>query len=194
MAQSKYEAGTIISTSKGDVRVLSRRPGRNTKGLPHRHPRLVIEILKTGTVLDVQQGNVLNGKFNDYRERTVYGVGYLGSNITVPNRGVPHIVRRIYDLWANMLKRAYGGYDSCYSYADVEVDSRWHNFTTFLSTVHKIPGYSEWEKGDKRMNLDKDIRGRGKRMYALDTCMFVTPAENTRECAIRRWHGCSASM
>ena len=191
MAQSKYVAGSIVATPKGDVRILSRRRGKNPSSGRVVHPRVVIEVLSTGTILDVQQGNLLNGKFNDYRERSVYGVGYIGSSLKLPGRGAYSIVRRIYDLWANMLKRAYGGYKT--SYTGVTVDARWHNFTTFLSTVSQLPGYAEWERGEIPMALDKDVRGVEKRIYSLDTCSFIPSTENVRESALRRWHGSSAS-
>ena len=193
MATSKYSPGSIHLTPKGNVRILSRKPGKKYSQGKILHPRLVIEILATGTTLDIQQGNLILGKFNDYRARTVYGVGYTGSNITIPDRGTNSIIRRIYDLWANMLKRAYGGYQSCKTYADVGVDPRWHSFTNFLNTVQKVPGYVEWEKGETPLSLDKDIKGDGRQVYSLDTCMFVSPSENTREACFRRWRGVSAS-
>lgn len=194
MATSKYSIGAIVSTPKGDVRILSRKPGKRLSGGKRLHPRIVVEVLKTGTVLDIQQGNLTLGKFNDYRTRTVYGVGYIGSSIVIPDRGEPSLIRRIYDLWANMLKRSYGGYSSCGTYTDVTVDPRWHSFTNFLSTLHKVPGYAEWEKNLLPLSLDKDIRGRGKRLYSLDTCMFVSPSDNTREVLFRRWRGSSDAV
>lgn len=188
MATSNYYPGAIVETPKGKVRVLERKPGKRTAN-GKVHPRVVIKILKTGTVLDVQQGNIPLGKFKDYREPTVYGIGYLGSNIQIPDRGQPNILRRIYDLWANMLKRAYGGYKSCYSYSDVRVDPRWHNFTNFLNTIVKVPGYHRWEKNEETMSLDKDSKFPDKRLYSLDTCVFVSIGENTRESSKRRWRG-----
>ena len=193
MAQSKYVAGSIVSTPKGDVRVLARKSGKRLSSSVKRNPRLVIQVLSTGTVLDIQQGNLLAGKFRDHRACSVYGVGYLGSSIQIPDRGKSTIIRRIYDLWANMLKRAYGNYKSCQGYEDVTVDPRWHNFTNFLSTVSQIPGYAEWENSSvPHMSLDKDIRSKGSRTYSLDTCSFVSLTENTREASRRRWHGSSA--
>ena len=153
---------------------------------------MVIEILATGTVLDVQQGNLKAGKFTDYMERSVYGVGYLGSNISIPNRKYGTIIRRVYDLWANMLKRAYGGYKTCYRGATVE--KRWHNFTNFLNTIHLVEGYDRWEKGEN-MHLDKDIKSGGKcREYSVENCIFVTSTENVSEMLKRRWHGTNDSM
>lgn len=188
--KSIYSEGTIHETPKGTVRILKRKPGSKKPVLVH--PRLVIEILATGTVLDVQQGNLKAGKFTDYMERSVYGVGYLGSNISIPNRKYNTIIRRVYDLWANMLKRAYGGYKTCYKGATVE--KRWHNFTNFLNTIHLVDGYDRWEKGEN-MRLDKDIKSGGKcREYSVENCIFVTPTENVSEMLKRRWHGTNDSM
>ena len=188
--KSIYSEGTIHETPKGTVRILKRKRGSKKPVLVH--PRLVIEILATGTVLDVQQGNLKAGKFTDYMERSVYGVGYLGSNISIPNRKYGTIIRRVYDLWANMLKRAYGGYKTCYRGATVE--KRWHNFTNFLNTIHLVEGYDRWEKGEN-MHLDKDIKSGGKcREYSVENCIFVTSTENVSELLKRRWYGTNDSM
>lgn len=192
MAATKYIIGAIVDTPKGQIRILSVKPGKRLQDGKRQHPRAAIEFLATGTVIDVQTTNIAAGKISDYREKTVYGVGYLGSQIKIPPRENASIVRRIYDLWANMLKRAYGNY-AC-GYDNVTVDVRWHNFTNFLSTIQEIPCYSLWEKEPSKYCFDKDIRYAGNRMYSMDTCTFVPAKINVAEASFRRWHGTSASM
>lgn len=187
--KSKYEVGTIHKTPKGDVEIIGRVAG--SKKPVVRHPRIIIRVLKTGTIIDIQQGNLINGKFSDYREPTVYGVGYIGSKIVIPMRGSNSTIRKAYDLWANMLKRAYGNYKT--SYNGVSVDPRWHDFTNFLNSIQELEGYSEWEK-DTSMCLDKDIKGNGSKVYSKDSCMFVPSSVNIKEGLNRRWHGSSDTM
>lgn len=179
-----YEIGKTYKTPKGEILVLDRTKKQYLSDGTVRHPRATIKFLKTGTVINVQTCNIKTGKFEDYREPTVYGVGYLGSPIRIPERNSNSSIRRVYDLWANMLKRCYGGYPS--SYVGCTVDKRWHNFTTFLNTIIDVDGYEFWEK-NPYMHLDKDIKGNGK-VYSKDTCMFVTATENIQDCLNRRWH------
>lgn len=186
MAQ-KFIEGSIIETPKGKIRILSRRPGKRLPNGKKVHPRAIIEFLKTGTVIDVQTTNLTSGKFHDHREPTVYGVGYIGSPITIPERGSGSIVRRVYDLWANMLKRVYGDYKG--KYEGCSVDVRWHNFTTFLNTIHEVPCYTLWEENKIPYHLDKDIRIEGNKVYSRDTCTFVPAKVNIHESSMRRWHG-----
>lgn len=166
--RGKFTLGSVHSTPSGDIAVVEepRRVGQNY--------RLVIRFLATGTVLDCQQNNLSQGKVKDFNVPTVYGVGYIGSSLKIPQRG-RGTIRRAYDLWANMLKRAYGGFDP--SYVDVTVHARWHSFTNFLNTLPLVPGYASWEDGAE-LHFDKDKRVPGSRVYSLDTCWFIPPEQN----------------
>lgn len=179
-----YEIGKTYKTPKGSILILDRTPKQKLPNGKVKHPRVVIKILKTGTILDVQTCNIKLGKFIDFREPTVYGVGYLGSTIRIPTRESNSSIRKLYDLWANMLKRCYGGYKD--SYKNCSVDVRWHNFTNFLNSIIEVENYELWEQNSS-MHLDKDLKGTGK-VYSKNTCMFVPAAVNIAESLNRRWH------
>lgn len=179
-----YEINKTYETPKGLIKILSRTKKQKLPNGKVKHPRAVIQFVKTGTVIDVQTCNIKAGKFEDFMEPTVYGVGFLGSPIRIPARGSNSIIRKIYDLWANMLKRAYGNYKT--SYVVCRVDPRWHNFTTFLNTIHEVEGYEEWEK-DSSMHLDKDIKKGYCNIYSRDHCKFVSATENAVDSLKRRW-------
>ena len=184
---TKYHVGKTYETSKGKMRVLERIPGYRDKDGLHHHPRVVVRMLDTGTVLNVQTTNIASGKFTDYRQPTVYGVGYIGSELKIPPRGT--IIRRAYDLWANMLKRAYCDYKG--SYKNCTVDKRWHSFTNFLNSLPQLENYKHWENGEDYV-LDKDTKIPGSKVYSLDTCRFITAHDNVVDALDRRWHGSSA--
>jgi hypothetical protein len=179
-----YEINKTYETPKGLIKILSRTKKQKLPNGKTKHPRAVIQFVETGTVIDVQTCNIKAGKFEDFMKPTVYGVGFLGSPIRIPDRGSNSIIRRIYDLWANMLKRAYGNYKT--SYVGCRVDPRWHNFTTFLNTIHEVEGYEDWEK-DSSMHLDKDIKKDNCKIYSRDHCKFVTATENVADSLKRRW-------
>lgn len=175
---TKYDVGAVHSTPYGNVVILERLPRA-----PGKQPRVIIKFLNTGSVANVQSCNLAGGRVRDPRAPTVYGVGYIGSDLTIPPRGASEL-RDLYDLWANMLKRAYGGYAT--SYSGVTVDPRWHSFTTFVNTITEVTGFAQWRE-DKSYHLDKDIKVPGNRTYCKDTCMFVPGVENVRDSSKRRW-------
>lgn len=140
-----------------------------------------VRFLDTGFVTKCAIHNLLYGKVNDPTAPSVYGVGYL-DGIKIPARGGD--VRRIYDLWANMLKRCYGGYKT--SYTGCTVDKRWHSFKTFLNTFQDIPN-SEAFLNKEDVHLDKDILVQGNKEYSLSTCQFVSAEENVADSLKRRW-------
>ena len=107
MAKAKYFVGEEYNTPCGRVKILEIitkskvLTGRSNK-------RAVIRFIESGYTCNIQLSNLTTGKIKDRRQPSVYGVGYLDTNITIPKRG-DSIARSIYDLWSNMLKRRYGG-------------------------------------------------------------------------------------
>ena len=186
MTKAKYFVGEEYETPCGKVKVLEILP--RIKGVPGRsNKRAVIRFVESGYTCNIQLSNLPTGKVKDRRKPTVYGVGYLDTDITIPKRG-GSLIRRIYDLWANMLKRCYRDRDSrnWNYYKDVTVDKRWHSFKQFMSTIHMVEGYELWEK-DSSMHLDKDLSG--EKVYSLTTTKFMTNSENARLANQKRWHG-----
>ena len=174
-ANRKYEPGNEYDTPCGRLRIHAVFPkGHNGAS----NARAIVEFLGTGYTTNCQLSNIPAGKVKDRRLPTVYGVGYIDMEGTLPARG--HAMRNVYDLWANMLKRCY------HEHTGATVDARWHSFRCFLDTIHKVPGFAEWEQ-DTSMHLDKDIRVPGNLVYSVETCTFVSAAENVQDCLKRRW-------
>lgn len=184
----KYDVGFVMETQYGPFKILEIIKGYTRVNGSKVRTRCVGRFLDTGYVTNCQISNLTTGKVKDMRKPTVYGIGYIGSEILIPASGT--LVRRIYDLWANMLKRCYfqsGTYNDKL-YEDVTVDVRWHSFTNFLNTVQVVVGYDLFERGCD-VALDKDIKVSGNRVYSLDTCMFVSTRENSQAACNKRWHG-----
>lgn len=181
---TRYKVGSIIDTPKGKIKILEYTAGKRLPNNKKKHPRATIKFVESGWVCNVQTTNIPKGKIRDCRAKTVYGVGYLDTDINIPMRG-NSVMRRAYDLWANMLKRCYGGYDTCYK--ECTVDVRWHSFKNFFNSIQELEGYDKWEKGEN-MHLDKDMKVKGCKTYSKDTCMFVTAHDNVVDSLNRRWH------
>lgn len=181
---TQYKVGKIYDTPKGKIKILEYIPGKRLPNNKRQHPRAVIEFVDSGWVANVQTTNIANGKIRDCRAKTVYGVGYLDTDINIPMRDKGTIMRRAYDLWANMLKRCYGDYKTCYT--GCTVDKRWHSFKNFFNSIQELEGYEEWEKGAD-MHLDKDTKVKGNTVYSKDTCRFITAHDNVEDALNRRW-------
>jgi len=169
----KYAVGTIHSTSQGDLVILEKFGKLNGQC------RCTIRFIATGYTATVQANNISSDKVKDQRRPSVCGIGYL-DGIKIPTRGT--YVRRVYDLWANMLRRV----TTDPLYADVTIATEWLSFKTFLNSVTDIPNHDAWES-DPSMHLDKDSVVPGNRIYSLSTCSFISAVANTSEASLRRW-------
>ncbi len=63
-----YEINKTYETPKGLIKILSRTKKQNLPNGKVKHPRAVIQFVKTGTVIDVQTCNIKAGKFEDFME------------------------------------------------------------------------------------------------------------------------------
>lgn len=119
---------------------------------------------------DIRHGNIKNPYYP-----IICGVGYMGM-------AEPKNNKNMYDRWRNMINRCYNPEDKRYdSYGGngVTVSERWFSFANFLEDVPKIEGYDE--NNLSNIQLDKDIKIKGNKIYSLETCLFVTPGQNTSE-------------
>lgn len=184
----KYDVGSIVKTKYGDAKILEVIKGYTDSTGKKFRTRCVCIFVSTGYVTNCQLSNLTSDKVKDMRVPTVYGVGYIGSDIKVMGRGT--YIRRLYDLWANMLKRCYfeSGTRNDKIYKDVEVDTRWHSFTNFMNSIQDVDGFEFFEAGFD-VALDKDIKVKGNKVYSRDTCMFVSTRDNTLAALNKRWHG-----
>ena len=100
----------------------------------------------------------------------VCGVGYLGvGHHKSYTRGVSTNAGTI---WRGMMHRCYGA-EYRPAYEGVTVCAEWHNFQAFAE-------WYEVNGGGKGLQLDKDIKVVGNKVYGPDRCMIVTPSENIR--------------
>ncbi len=125
--------------------------------------------------------NCQNGKVKNPYDKTVYGVGYLGEigDFKTCVNGMP---TRNYSLWKEMICRCYSG--NYPTYANVTICERWLCFANFLEDLPYIENYEWWlENENQRIALDKDLKQQDveNKVYSLETVMFVTQSENTKE-------------
>lgn len=103
-----------------------------------------------------------------------YNKGYLGEG----EYGFKD--KRIYDLWANLLKRCY-----CEkvrhkfpTYAEVEVCKEWLDFQNFAKWCYEQYSFQLKDEKGRWYHLDKDILVKGNKTYSPETCCFVPQEVN----------------
>ena len=94
------------------------------------------------------------------------------------------IYSKLYSIWKSMKSRCYNENDT--SYKDyggkgVTICDRWLTFDNFIEDIDSIDGfdYDKWMNGE--LHLDKDVKQKNvnNKIYSKDTCMFITPKENS---------------
>lgn len=92
----------------------------------------------------------------------------------------------LYDVWQGMNGRCNNPNDSNYKYygkLNVSVCQSWHQdnpYGLLNFILHMYPSYLEVVKTIERPQLDKDILIPGNKIYSKNTCMWVSPKENSQ--------------
>ncbi len=153
----EHEGVIYDSVNYGKFEVIG---GKNTH-------KVEIRFIATGYISVVKLTDILRGKVRDYLVPVLYGRGVIGS---------PHVSQgKAYKVWLDMLKRCYCSKYQAKNktYIGCEVAEEWWDLREFTKwfEIH-------YEEGKY---LDKDIKVKGNKIYGSDTCLFVTPSENSEE-------------
>lgn len=92
------------------------------------------------------------------------------------------IYKKFYYLHKSMMDRCY--LKSCGAYSNygdkgVTVDEKWHSFDDFIKDIEEVEGFNLNEIMNGTLQLDKDIKIKGNKVYSKENCKFVTASENT---------------
>lgn len=82
------------------------------------------------------------------------------------------MIQRCYDENHKKFKN-YGG-------RGVTVDKKWHRLKGFLEDFDSIDGWDEEEFLNRRLQLDKDTKILGNKVYSKETCQWISPEENIK--------------
>lgn len=100
----------------------------------------------------------------------VYGVGFDSGGTFIKTKGRAHT--KVYSTWKSMLMRCYSeNYHVKFpTYIDCYVCDEWLDFQVF----------AKWFCGNyvTGMQLDKDIKVDGNKIYGPEFCVFVSPFDN----------------
>jgi len=114
----------------------------------------------------VEYSDLVDGKVKNPYHKSFYGKGYIGIGKHKVSIKCERTMK--YIAWSEMLQRCYSSdYHQEYpAYKDVTVCDEWLNFQVFGDW------YDEQYK-KKWWQLNKDLLGRGKKIYSPDTCVFI---------------------
>nr|DAG70217.1 MAG TPA: hypothetical protein [Caudoviricetes sp.] len=97
--------------------------------------------------------------------KTFSGVGYVGEKYS------PKDYPEFYSKWYGLLDRVYGRQDINKYYASYKgctICNRWLNFSNFVDDMLNM-----WYECDDDLNIDKDIKIKGNKIYSPETCLLV---------------------
>lgn len=122
----------------------------------------------SGTEKYAASKEVQNGKIKDDFMPVVYGVGFIGSGkytARFPKGGNTPC----YDSWRGILRRAYclKHQEDHPTYKGVVVDKEWYNFQNFADWYYNNLRF------EGRVEVDKDLKIKGNKVYSSKTCELV---------------------
>lgn len=110
----------------------------------------------------------------------VCGIGFPGQGIW--KAYINGKATKEYVAWHGMLTRCYSEvyHKQFPTYRECSVSVHWHNFQNFCEDILHLDGYASWKVAGSKYQLDKDIKIKGNKIYASNTCQFVTNKENNQ--------------
>jgi len=119
----------------------------------------------------------------DYLKPSEEHRGYLG-------KGDYKSTHFLYKRWKSMMERCYKEKNKDYrSYGKkgVTVCKEWHCFQNYARDVMSIDGYNEELAKNNTIELDKDIKIAGNKIYSLDSCIWIDKTVNNRHHAVNQF-------
>lgn len=138
-----------------------------------------VKFLKTGTAKIAEKRNIKKGRIADEFDKNIYNVACKGFS----SSKYPILNKIAFKRWYSMIERCYNkksiGYKS-YGNKGIEVCNRWLCFDNFLEDLTSIDGfvYEKYVTGE--IELDKDYKKEGNKIYSKNTCVFLSEKENKR--------------
>ena len=164
------KVGDILpSTKHGDFEIIEYINDRS----------VTVRFVDTGFTVKTQGTHAKNGGVRDRMAPFIYGIGYIGNGNYCARSGGK--ITRPYITWFSMLTRCYCKKFKAKNptYIGCTVTEEWHDYQNFASwfTLNYIDG----------LQLDKDIKVKGNKIYSPDFCLFVTPQENAAEAVAKNY-------
>lgn len=132
---------------------------------------IIVRFNFTGFITEVRSGNLRDGSVKDRRRPSVCGVGYAGVG-KYSNK----LNKDAYITWRNMMGRCYSEkvQQKQPTYIGCTVCDEWHDFQSFADWYYK-----NHPMNGNEMQLDKDLKINGNKVYSPNACLFVSREVNS---------------
>ena len=84
---------------------------------------------------------------------------------------------KMHDRCNNPKQKCYKNYGG----RGVTYCDKWQHVSGFIDDVDKIPGWDEKKFLAHQLQLDKDFRIEGSKIYSLETCMWISRQDNIKK-------------
>lgn len=130
---------------------------------------------ETGYRGSFQATHIRAGRVSDKLHPSICGVGFIGVGSEKSKSKGRNT--EAYDRWANMIKRCYSKkfQSKNPAYKGCSVREDWHNFQNFAKWF-----YDNYPNDGLDYHLDKDSIVKGNKVYSEDTCVFLSPEDNSK--------------
>lgn len=162
--KERVTAGEIRKSNKcGEFLILNAIDSANVK----------VRFISTGFEGTFRAGNIRKGEVKDPMFPSVCGVGFVGAGRFKPTVNMK--ITKEYSIWQGMIRRCYDerALKRRPSYIGCTVCGEWHNFQNFAKWFN-----SECKLSCHDVNIDKDIKLPGNKVYSPDLCMVVPSVVN----------------
>lgn len=91
------------------------------------------------------------------------------------------IFMKFFNMHRSMMSRCYNKKSKSfnrYGAIGVIVSKEWHDLDYFLETIELVEGFDLDKIMEGKLELDKDIKSKGNKIYSIDTCKFISKSEN----------------
>lgn len=141
------------------------------------YTRANIQFLDTGSIKNVSNSQVYLGEVKDNYVRVVNNLGYYGN---YKDKDIVEYFGKYFRMWVvkweNMIRRCTGQYSGGGKwYEEIFVSEEFHCCETFLRWVMENNRYGK--EFLSILQIDKDYYN--SNCYSKDTCVLLTPKENT---------------
>lgn len=144
-----------------------------------------VVFVDTGSIVSgIANKEIHSGKIRDPLARSMYHIGYLGSNYKDLKNTDLKLFNSLYQRWARMIDRCYNKdnkYYNLYGGSGITIDERWHNFSNFFTDAYTLPGFDRDLIIDGILTIDKDKYQTefGLKIYSRETCCWLTKKEQS---------------
>lgn len=162
MKITDIKVGDEYFTSNGERYIIKKMYGEG------QNARCLVEFTETGNYQIVFPPMINSNKLKDSSKTLLYGVGYIKGTEENPSLKSGENTD-VYAIWSGMLRRCYYNGEGINKYKLVQVCEEWFDFMKFKEwyRAHVPKEHPSW------FAIDKDLLGRGKRIYCPEYCCML---------------------